>query len=90
MELDVYEVKGEIVFPLYNIVLGFNDSHRDLLRYFNTNAVIERIEDTTELDMFIEVQVDLFNLDLLSEYFNEDTTNIIRNEILTLYKEYYV
>lgn len=89
MDILIEEVHDEIVFPLYDIALAFNDTDKDMLEYFHVESLIERFGYTTGTEMIINVRVDIFNIDALFEYFNYSTAYDIKNRVLTEYNKVY-
>ena len=90
MEINITEVHDEIVFPLYDIEIYFIDNERNVLEYFNTESFIERLGYTTGELLRMEVRVDIFNIDALYEYFNNDTATHIKNQVIIEYNKVYV
>lgn len=89
MNLNITEVHDEIVFPLYDIEIYFIDNDRNMLKYFNTESFIDRLGYTTGEILRIEVRVDIFNIDALYEYFNNDTATDIKNKVIIEYNKVY-
>ena len=89
MEINITEVHDEIVFPLYDIEIYFMDNERSILEYFQTESFIERLGYTTGELLRMEVRVDIFNIDALYEYFNNDTATDIKNQVIIEYNKVY-
>jgi len=89
MDITITEVHDEIVFPLYSIEIYFIDNERSMLEYFQTESFIERLGHTTGELLRMEVRVDIFNIDALYEYFNNDTATDIKNQVIIEYNKVY-
>lgn len=89
MELEIKELKDDIVFPLYSIDFTFNDTHKDLIEYMNTSLFLDMIDSATGDLLNITIEVDLFNIDFIYEYFNNDTATDIKNKVIKLYNKVY-
>ena len=89
MDITITEVHDEIVFPLYDIEIYFIDNERSILEYFQTESFIERLGYTTGELLRMEVRVDIFNIDALYEYFNNDTATDIKNQVIIEYNKVY-
>lgn len=89
MDILIEEVHDEIVFPLYDILLAFRDTDKDMLEYFHIENMIHRFGYTTGEELVMSVRVDVFNLDALYDYFNDSTAKTIKNEVLKEYNKVY-
>ena len=89
MDILIEEVHDEIVFPLYDILLSFKDTDKDMLEYFPVENLIDRFGYTTGEELIMSIRVDIFNIDGLYDYFNNSTASIVKNKVLIEYNKVY-
>ena len=85
MELRLSKVEGYS--NLYDIYFYFLDTDRDMLEYFPSESFLDRIEHTSSEELVIQIRLDVGSVNLLSEYFNEETAYYIGEELLIYHKE---